>query len=107
MTSDYCEVLDGQLINDYRYDGDKIVFEGRGVEITSDIGVVACGYQSGLLKNRMKEAQMVFFNRLYLLKEYFTIFFSFLIKTPPIQNQVCYQYQLTCFLALHKKLHSI
>jgi flavin-dependent dehydrogenase len=66
ISSEYCEVLDGQLINDYRYDGDKIVFEGKGVEITSDIGVVACGYQSSLLKNRKKETQMFFFNRSYL-----------------------------------------
>ena len=57
--------MDGQLISDYRYDEDKIVFEGKDIEITSNIGVVACGYQSSLLKNRQKESQLFFFNRLY------------------------------------------
>ena len=65
VKSSYCEVIDGQIINDYRYDGDKIVFEGKDIEITSNIGVVACGYQSSLLKNRQKESQLFFFNRLY------------------------------------------
>jgi len=64
-SSDYCEIIQGQAINDYRYDGDQIVFQGKEIEITSDIGVVACGYQSSLLKNRRKEEQMFFFNRLY------------------------------------------
>jgi flavin-dependent dehydrogenase len=65
ISSRYCEIVQGHLINDYRYDGDKIVFEGKDLEITSDLGVVACGYQSSLLKNRRKEEQMFFFNRLY------------------------------------------
>jgi flavin-dependent dehydrogenase len=65
ISSDYCEEITDCAITNYRYDGDRIVFEGKGLEITSDIGVVACGYQSSLLKNRQKEGQMYFFNRLY------------------------------------------
>jgi len=65
IKSKYCEVFNGHLLVDYRYDGDKIVFEGKDIEITSDVGVVACGYQSSLLKNRQKENQLFFFNRVY------------------------------------------
>lgn len=65
VTSEYCEVVNGCAINDYRYDGDRIVLEGQDTEITADIAVISCGYQSSLLKNRQKENQTFFFNRFY------------------------------------------
>lgn len=64
-SSPYCEVLQGHVISDYRYDGEQIVFEGRDIEITADIGVVAVGFQSSLLKNRKDEKDLYFFNRMY------------------------------------------
>lgn len=64
-SSTYCEVHDGLAINNYRYDGDRIVFEGKGFEVTASIGVIACGHQSSFLKNRKEEEKLFFFNRLY------------------------------------------
>lgn len=64
-STEYCEVLQEESITDYHYSADKIVFQGKNHEITSDLGVVACGFQSGLLKGRKSGDQLFFFNRIY------------------------------------------
>ncbi len=64
-TSEYCTLLNNQVLKDYRYEGDQIIFEGSSYEIKAKIAVIACGYQSKLLKNRKADKQIYFFNRFY------------------------------------------
>lgn len=63
--SPYCQIIESELIQDYHFEGEKIVFEGRNLEIEADLGIVACGFQSGLLKNRPSEDELYFFHRVY------------------------------------------
>ena len=57
VQSEYCQLIQGELINDYHYDENKIVFEGKDLEIEADLGIVSCGFQSGLLKKRKSEKE--------------------------------------------------
>lgn len=63
--SGYVEVIESELIQDFYYEDEGIVFFTKNLEVKASLGLVACGYQSGLIKNRKLEKHTYFFSRAY------------------------------------------
>jgi flavin-dependent dehydrogenase len=63
--SGFAEVIESELIQDFYYEDEGIVFFTKNLEVKASLGLVACGYQSGLIKNRKLEKHTYFFSRAY------------------------------------------
>ena len=63
--SEFCEARENFSITEYRYDGEDIVFQSDQCEIRAQLGVVAVGFHSGLLKTEDADKDVWFFNRTY------------------------------------------
>ena len=63
--SEYVEVIESELIQDFYYEEEGVVFFTKNLEVKASLGLVACGYQSGLVKNRKFEKETYFFSRAY------------------------------------------
>lgn len=64
-SSPYVKILEGDLVQDYYYSEESIVFQTKNSEIKTNLGLIGCGYQSGLIKNRKLEKHLYFFLRAY------------------------------------------
>ena len=63
--SPFCEAKENINITEYNYDGDDIVFQADQLEIRAQLGVVAVGFHSGLIKSEDADKDVWFFNRTY------------------------------------------